>query len=126
MIIYFSGPRLRTLKLLKKLNKSLFKKDLGKKKDLQCLYQQTWQLTLFNTTDVRKECTNLNSIYLIEMLVLLVNIDDSGPARKKRAEADKSDMPTEQPVQPRNDRKKESDKASDDFVFEKFRRQFRR
>ncbi|XP_046450549.1 telomere length and silencing protein 1 homolog [Daphnia pulex] len=56
------------------------------------------------------------------------NIEESGPPRKKRAEASvKPAVPVELPKRLDNvGGKKEHDKASDDFYFEKFRRQFRR
>ncbi len=59
-----------------------------------------------------------------------VNIEESGPPRKKRADAaakPAASVPIELPKRPENaGGKKEHDKASDDFYFEKFRRQFRR
>ena len=70
-------------------------------------------------------------IYIVEIsnnLFTTVNIEESGPPRKKRAEASvKPAVPVE--LLKRLDNvggKKEHDKASDDFYFEKFRRQFRR
>nr|CAG4637408.1 EOG090X0F7F [Ceriodaphnia reticulata]SVE73239.1 EOG090X0F7F [Ceriodaphnia reticulata] len=60
------------------------------------------------------------------------NIEESGPPRKKRADAaaaakPAASVPIELPKRPENaGGKKEHDKASDDFYFEKFRRQFRR
>ena len=76
--------------------------------------------------------------------ICLVNIEDSGP-RKRRAEeaaaaAAAAPAPAAKPIPaealpqiPASKRpmnagggKKEHDKASDDFYFEKFRRQFRR
>nr|SVE75435.1 EOG090X0F7F [Daphnia dolichocephala] len=58
------------------------------------------------------------------------NIEESGPPRKKRAEASVKpavSVPVELPKRLDNvGGKKEHDKASDDFYFEKFRRQFRR
>ncbi|XP_057367295.1 splicing factor C9orf78 homolog [Daphnia carinata] len=58
------------------------------------------------------------------------NIEESGPPRKKRAEAAVKpvvSVPVELPRRLDNaSGKKEHDKASDDFYFEKFRRQFRR
>ncbi|KAK4025934.1 telomere length and silencing protein 1 homolog [Daphnia magna] len=58
------------------------------------------------------------------------NIEESGPPRKKRAEASVKpvvSVPVELPRRIDNaSGKKEHDKASDDFYFEKFRRQFRR
>lgn len=59
-----------------------------------------------------------------------VNIEESGPPRKRRAEAAAKpavSVPVELPKRLDNPGgKKEHDKASDDFYFEKFRRQFRR
>ena len=68
---------------------------------------------------------------LITILFLPVNIEESGPPRKKRAEAaaakPAASVPVEAPKRSENaGTKKEHDKASDDFYFEKFRRQFRR
>lgn len=70
---------------------------------------------------------------------LSVNIEDSGPrGNKRRAEAEVVAPPpaavqvpvaVEPPKRMDNIKvggKKENDKASDDFYFEKFRRQFRR
>nr|CAG4649743.1 EOG090X0F7F [Scapholeberis mucronata]SVE93927.1 EOG090X0F7F [Scapholeberis mucronata] len=59
------------------------------------------------------------------------NIEESGPPRKKRAEVAAAAKPVSVPVEIPNrvqnqGGKKEHDKASDDFYFEKFRRQFRR
>nr|CAG4642847.1 EOG090X0F7F [Evadne anonyx] len=58
------------------------------------------------------------------------NIEESGPPRKKRAEAVVKPVPVAVEVPKNNDPKvkgkKDTDKASDDFYFEKFRRQFRR
>nr|CAG4638783.1 EOG090X0F7F [Cyclestheria hislopi] len=56
------------------------------------------------------------------------NIEDSGPPRKKRLEAVKSEAEVPEVVitKEENINKKENDKATDDFYFEKFRRQFRR
>lgn len=61
----------------------------------------------------------------------LVNIEESGPPRKKRAESTAAVKPVSVPVElpsrlQNPGGKKEHDKASDDFYFEKFRRQFRR
>lgn len=55
--------------------------------------------------------------------------DESGQNRKRRLEAAKPEIQV--PVagkvkKSENGGKKETDKASDDFYFEKFRRQFRR
>lgn len=62
-----------------------------------------------------------------------VNIEESGPPRKKRADAVSVKPAVNVPVEPparkvehQGGGKKEHDKASDDFYFEKFRRQFRR
>ena len=58
-----------------------------------------------------------------------VNIEESGPPRKRRHETIKHDVaaPSGFVKKPENvGGKKETDKASDDFYFEKFRRQFRR
>nr|CAG4642100.1 EOG090X0F7F [Eurycercus lamellatus] len=59
------------------------------------------------------------------------NIEESGPNRKRRAEeaAKAAEIAAAQVPAKRPDvvgGKKENDKASDDFYFEKFRRQFRR
>ena len=79
-------------------------------------------------------CTFTLLIYIVEIsnnLFTTVNIEESGPPRKKRAEAAAkpaaASIPVELPKRPENvGGKKEHDKASDDFYFEKFRRQFRR
>jgi len=58
------------------------------------------------------------------------NIEESGPPRKKRAEAISKPVPVAVEIPNKIDTKvkgkKDTDKASDDFYFEKFRRQFRR
>nr|CAG4650542.1 EOG090X0F7F [Sida crystallina] len=57
------------------------------------------------------------------------NIEESGPNRKRRHETIKHDVGAPSGLVKRAENmggKKESDKASDDFYFEKFRRQFRR
>lgn len=75
---------------------------------------------------------NLKKIIMIICLFvyLTVNIEESGPPRKKRPEAVIKPVPVAVEIpnnsDPKVKGKKDTDKASDDFYFEKFRRQFRR
>lgn len=109
--------------------------------DLQLLFLPIWLSILFSTTDVSSYNAWIRLCHKItvDLISFIVNIEDSGPRKRRAEEAAASEVKpvpqaqlpvqfpaVKRPVPDNPGGKKEHDKASDDFYFEKFRRQFRR
>lgn len=130
-LIWALKPKSEILRLLKQPKRNYFKIKRIKNQHHHTLYQRIWLLILFNIIDVSSFHPWLIAIwyYYIEVciyiwfkfrIILAVNIDDAEAKRRKQRQQEERERNANGGQKPTVKR------ATDDYHYDKFKKQFRR